>query len=91
MMMTDEELLKRIEAFLIRTEMAPTRFGREVMREASLITSLRNGRSLSLSNVNKVLKFMADYVSLPNDDAGSSIVSAASSGKGGELSARVGA
>jgi hypothetical protein len=61
MIITDEELLERIEAFIRRTEMPPTRFGREAMREASFIESLRNGRSLSLRNANRVLRFMAEH------------------------------
>ena len=66
--LTDAELLQRIEAFLARTGMAPTRFGRDVMAEASLIATLRNGRSLSLKNVNKLLGFMADYEAELNGD-----------------------
>lgn len=61
MIITDAELLTRIEAFLERTEMAPTRFGREAMREPSFIESLRNGRSISLRNANRLLRFMSDH------------------------------
>lgn len=61
MIITDAELLGRIEAFLERAEMAPTRFGREAMREPSFIESLRNGRSLSLRNANRVLQFIDEH------------------------------
>lgn len=59
--MTDAELLKLVETFLEKTEMAPTRFGREVMADGALVQHLRAGRSLSLSNANKLVDFMATY------------------------------
>jgi len=71
MIITDEELLQRIEAFLERTDMAPSRFGREAMREPSFIESLRNGRSLSLKNANRVLRFMSEFDSAVPTDGGS--------------------
>jgi hypothetical protein len=61
MILTDAELLTSIEDFLGRTNMAPSRFGREAMREGQLIDTLRKGRSLSLANVNRVLGFMENY------------------------------
>jgi len=54
----DLSLLKAVEAFLATTGMAPTRFGRDVMGEASLVARLRDGRSLSLKNANKVIAFI---------------------------------
>ncbi len=61
MLMTDEQLLKQIEAFLKKTDMPQTRFGLEAMSEGGLVKSLREGRSLSLKNADKVLRFMAGY------------------------------
>lgn len=58
---TDQELLNAVEAFLARTGMAHTRFGREVMGDGALVQHLRGGRSLSLANANKVLSFMRSY------------------------------
>lgn len=58
---TDAELVARVDEFLTRTGMAPTRFGREVMGDGALVQHLRAGRSLSLSNANKVVAFMAAY------------------------------
>lgn len=57
----DAELLCRVEQFLNRTGMAPTRFGREVMGEASLVSRLKDGRSLSLRNANKVISFIQEH------------------------------
>lgn len=57
----DAELLAKIDAFIARTGMAPTRFGRETMADGWLIEHLRNGRSLSLKNARKVIRFMEEY------------------------------
>jgi hypothetical protein len=64
-MLSDADLLAKVEAFLKEHDMAPTRFGREIMGEASLVTRLREGRSLSLRNANKLLEFMASYQPAP--------------------------
>lgn len=59
--MTDAELLAAVEDFLARSGMKPTRFGREVMADGALVQHLRAGRSLSLTNANKLLTFMTEY------------------------------
>ena len=61
MLMTDEQMLAQIRTFLDDTGMAPTRFGLEAMNEGGLLKSLEDGRSLSLKNADKVIRFMADY------------------------------
>jgi hypothetical protein len=58
---SDIELLARVDAFLERHCMAPTRLGREATGEPQLIDSIRNGRSPSLKVWNKVADFMARY------------------------------
>lgn len=58
---TDAELLTQVEAFLARTGMKHTRFGRETMADGALVQHLRAGRSLSLANANKVVSFMEQY------------------------------
>ncbi|MGI4880673.1 MAG: hypothetical protein ACRYG4_24680 [Janthinobacterium lividum] len=55
---SDQELLEAIEAFLEKTGMAPTRFGRETMGDGSLLTHLKAGRSPSLRNAEKIVAFM---------------------------------
>ena len=39
-------LMRRIQLFLKRADMAPTRFGREAAGDPRLISDLRNGREL---------------------------------------------
>lgn len=39
-------LMRRIQLFLKRAHMAPTRFGREAVGDPRLISDLRNGREL---------------------------------------------
>lgn len=61
MLITDQQLIERIEAFLKRHDMAPTRFGREAAKEASLLTTLKSGRSVSLARANRIVAFMERY------------------------------
>ena len=39
-------LMRRIQRFMKRAGMAPTRFGREAVGDPRLVTDLRNGREL---------------------------------------------
>lgn len=57
---TDAELLARVDDFLDRSGMKPTRFGLDAMGEGGLVKSLREGRSLSLKNVHRILDFIAE-------------------------------
>ena len=84
-MPTDDDLLKRVEDFLVTSDMAPTRFGREAMGEASLVARMRDGRSLSLRNANKLIAFM-DGHSAADDNGGTTEQRSASSGKPAETS-----
>lgn len=53
---SDAQLLAQIERFLKKTEISPSRFGREAMGDAALVFQLRKGkRSLSLKNAEKVI------------------------------------
>lgn len=61
MLMTDEQLLRQIDAFLDRTGMKPTRFGIEALSDGGLVKGLREGRSLSLKNAQRVVAFMGEY------------------------------
>lgn len=71
MMVTDEILLRQVDEFLKSTGMAPTRFGIQALSDGGLVKGLREGRSLSLRNANKVADFMASYAgaSLEERDA----------------------
>jgi hypothetical protein len=57
---TETELLERINAFRGRHEMAPTTFGRKATGNANLIKELEEGKSPSLRTVQKVAKFMTE-------------------------------
>jgi hypothetical protein len=58
--LTETQLLERINAFRERhDDMAPTTFGRNATGEPQLIRSIENGRSPSLSVVNRILDYMA--------------------------------
>lgn len=59
---TDAQLLARIEEFIAKHEMPPSRFGREAMADGALVFQLREGkRSLSLKNAEKLVVFMEEY------------------------------
>jgi hypothetical protein len=76
---THAELVERIDSFLDRHAMAPTRLGRDATGEPNLIPSIRAGRSPNLDTLNKLAAFMAEHDarSMPEDVA-------ASATKGGE-------
>jgi hypothetical protein len=61
MIMTDAMLLEAVDAFLARNDMKPTRLGIEALGEGGLVKSIREGRSLSLRNAEKLVAFMEDY------------------------------
>lgn len=58
---TDKLLLSQIEAFIETHGIAPSRFGLDAMGDGALIPQLRAGRSLSLKNAERVLRFMDAY------------------------------
>jgi hypothetical protein len=47
-------LMRRIQLFLKRADMAPTRFGREAVGDPRLISDLRNGRELRESTAARI-------------------------------------
>lgn len=58
---THGELVERIDAFLERTGMAPSRLGRDATGEPNLIASIRNGRSPSLETLNRLARVMNEH------------------------------
>lgn len=54
-------LIRKIEVFLRRTGMPPTRFGRLATRDPRFVTDLRNGRSPRPCMERKVEHFMNKY------------------------------
>lgn len=51
-------LLRQIEIFLRETGMAPTRFGRDAVRDPRLVFDMRRGREPSMRMVKRVEHFM---------------------------------
>jgi hypothetical protein len=47
-------LMRRIQLFLRRADMAPTRFGREAVGDPRLVSDMRNGRELRESTAARV-------------------------------------
>lgn len=52
------EFLETVEAFLAATEISPTTFGKEVLKDPQFVFDLRNGRSPNLATVEKVRAFI---------------------------------
>ena len=51
-------LLREVERFLRRSEVAPTRFGREVVGDPRFVFDLRNGRDPRPATVARVLAYL---------------------------------
>ena len=47
-------LIRRIEQFLARADMKPTRFGREAVGDPRLISVLKNGRELRDATIARI-------------------------------------
>jgi 2,4-dienoyl-CoA reductase-like NADH-dependent reductase (Old Yellow Enzyme family) len=57
-MLTAEKFLSEIDAFLKRSGMSATAFGREALNDPSFVHDLRNGRKPNLGVVSRVGDFM---------------------------------
>lgn len=68
---THDELVQRIDRFLERTGMAPSRLGRDATGEPNLVKSIRDGRSPSLETLNRLARVMREHdpESFPADPA----------------------
>lgn len=51
-------LMRRIERFLERADMAPTRFGREAVGDPRLISDLKNGRELRDATIARIQSWL---------------------------------
>ncbi len=54
------QLLPVIEKYLRRSNTAPTRFGRDAVRDPRFVLDLRNGREPRRRTVSRVLEYIAD-------------------------------
>ena len=61
-MSTHDTLLNEIEVFLAKHGMAPSRFGALSIGDARLVTDLHRGRDLKASTLDRVRRFMAEYI-----------------------------
>ena len=52
-------LLRRVEVYLRRSGMAPTRFGREAVRDPRFVFDLRRGRQVGPVIAGRVAAFLA--------------------------------
>lgn len=86
---TEDELVAEIEAFLDRHAMAPSTFGALAKGEAQFLTKLKGGRSPSLRVARKVLAFMRRRDAAVHADADTTNVESASPGTSEQISAEV--
>jgi len=54
-------MLAQVEAFLRKSRIAPSRFGRDCIGDSRLVGDLRNGRELRPVTADKVKAFMRDW------------------------------
>jgi hypothetical protein len=74
---TDAQLLERIEAFLEKHKMAASKFGKEAMGDGALVFHLRGAtknksgkpRSLTLEKAGDVVRYMEGYEAEPQQAA----------------------
>jgi DNA-binding response OmpR family regulator len=57
----EHKLIKRIEAFLTRSGMAPTEFGKLAVNDGNLIAQLKSGRELRSRTKSRVLSFIGSH------------------------------
>jgi hypothetical protein len=54
-------VLRKVEKFLRRTEMPPTKFGRLAVKDPRLVRDLRNGREPGANMVRRIEAFLAAH------------------------------
>ena len=57
-MKKSQELLQRIEAFLVNHNISATAFGRFAMNDDKIVFNMRNGRCPSLDNAQRMIEYM---------------------------------
>lgn len=61
-------LIERVEAYLRRMRMPPTRFGRDALGDPNFVFGLRDGRKPRRKTIAKVLAFMDSGGSVTTDE-----------------------
>lgn len=64
-----EDFKSRIDTFLKRSGLSPSRFGDLACNDPAFVFDLRNGREPKFSTIEKVDNFMVDYVADCEADA----------------------
>jgi hypothetical protein len=59
------QLIRRIEQFLEREAMRPTRFGREAVKDPRLISDMRNGRELRDATIARIQAWLDERERTP--------------------------
>lgn len=60
-MLTTDAFREHVETFLKSAGISASRFGKEAVGDPNFVSDLREGRSPSLTLVNRVLAFIADH------------------------------
>ena len=67
------DVVEKIDSFLARHDMAPTRLGRDALGEASFVSMVRAGRTPGLGTLAKLRDFMRErdeQLAIASDDGG---------------------
>ena len=56
-----KRFVETVEAFLDRSGMSPSSFGKEVANNGKLVARLRGGASVSLTTADRILRFIRAY------------------------------
>jgi hypothetical protein len=60
-LLTDAEMLKRIEEFCAEHSLPPSTFGRLAVGDSNLVTGLKKARSITLRTGQRIMDFMQTY------------------------------
>ena len=59
------QLIRRIERFLAKADMKPTRFGRETVGDPRLISDIKNGRELRDATIARIQAWLDEQDGKP--------------------------
>jgi len=72
-LLTDAEMLRRIEEFCVERALPPSTFGRLAVGDSNLVTGLKKDRSITLRTGQRIVEFMQSYdpaaLSTPSEPA----------------------
>jgi hypothetical protein len=60
-LLTDAEMLRRIEEFCVENSLPPSTFGRLAVGDSNLVTGLKKDRSITLRTGQRIVEFMQSY------------------------------